>query len=382
MNVEIVLTSALYFIHISLYIMASKRTNLRGKSALAVKKIKGKRRKGFNVAKNKIVLKDFLKELEESSSCNGDENFDTMIIEQDVNSSDNFSNWSEAEDFESDMSGYNNDTEHFVWLKRPEHNWIIDTKNLQECLQEVALCKLCRCQLVVLEDINFRDGLATKIHLKCTNTACISYSQGFFTSDKCGSYYEINCKSIQDEIRDAEGKLELENLCNVIGLAKPKTFIETSRTNKTESTNSLDFSLSGDGYSLSMESIMQETFHLDVVCCDNSVENQEGSSMEESEVSVDASCATIMDVEYEVNYCKGCSELNTVETNYGNKELSMMEFLAESLVSSDSELSMLEYLGTLKNSERKSYPPQKRTAVSNIIFYFVFVGNTLNLAQI
>lgn len=375
--------------------MASKRIGYRGKSGLSVKKLKAKRKKCFTPSKNKIVLKDFLQELEEKSTYNNDDDkgtvntFDNMALDQNFYSSDTLSNWSEVEEFESDSDIYNNTgVPGDKWLSTPQHNWIIDTKNLEECLRKVALCKICHSELSVLEDQSYRDGLATKIHLKCTNESCISFSPGFFTSNKNGTDFEMSSTNIQNKMCGTEGKLDLDNLCDVIGLAKPlpnTSLIEPpNEMNINASMDSFDVPFSECGYNLSMESIIDESSRFDRSYNELSV-NHESTSL--GEISTNTSSTDsksnitrkVVNISPELNYCKSCCDL-TSNYNFKNEvddknEMSMMEFLSESYISSDrdSELSMLEFLNTLKKPDPEPvYKPTSPVRKTVVRFYELF----------
>ena len=55
-----------------------------------------------------------------------------------------------------------------------EYHWIISLSQLQEYLQEVAVCKKSHSQLEVTEERSCRAGLGTKLHFKCNGPTVVS----------------------------------------------------------------------------------------------------------------------------------------------------------------------------------------------------------------
>ena len=77
------------------------------------------------------------------------------------------------------------------------HKWILDLADFSTYLAEVTVCKSCHAPVEIVEEKNYRIGLGTRLHVRCTDSNCISRTmhRSFDTSKRTGNSYEINAFS-------------------------------------------------------------------------------------------------------------------------------------------------------------------------------------------
>ena len=216
----------------------AKKGKKRGKRKTNVKKIcspKKRRLSGLSkgsfydkISENeqqKAVYSASHKKLLELSKILSNEPDETQSPDQDSSDDETSDDYMEYRDVET--------KEEQPALDHSKYFWITDFNALQTYLKDVAVCKECHHSLLVRENTNFRDGLATKFSFECVNKLCssIKNNNGFFTTNKDKRMYEINRASVLGSRIIGKGRAGLLKLCSVIGLSTPvnirKVFLST-----------------------------------------------------------------------------------------------------------------------------------------------------------
>lgn len=108
------------------------------------------------------------------------------------------------------------------WSK-PYRNLIIDSKILEQFIQDNCVCKDCGRQMSVYEDSNQHHGLGTKLDLFCQNS-CERNGKGFFTTKKPSEHhapYDINRAVCIGMRAIGRGYSSALKLFSIIGLGPP-----------------------------------------------------------------------------------------------------------------------------------------------------------------
>jgi hypothetical protein len=146
---------------------------------------------GLKKLKRQLTRK---KKLQSSKEAFRNENATALITESDsefellCGSSDSSDMETEDEEaYDSDLS--------FI---QPSGNYIVNPKNLQELLNNSAVCKVCHSPLQILEKARSKHGLGAQWNIGCMNERCESREcdKSLPISPKTGKMYEVNRASV------------------------------------------------------------------------------------------------------------------------------------------------------------------------------------------
>ena len=119
-------------------------------------------------------------------------------------------------------------------FEKPIHNWIMDISALSDYISELACCKTCQGDLILLEEKSSRAGLGTRLQLQCVDENCQSRHDrpSLDTTNKSGHVYDINLRNVLAMRAIGKGRTASEKYNSIIGLAPPIT--STPWGNKTQ----------------------------------------------------------------------------------------------------------------------------------------------------
>ena len=119
-------------------------------------------------------------------------------------------------------------------LKKPQHLWIIDIRDMDHYLSREVVCKECHGPVSVYEEAQARAGLGTKLQIRCLDHGCASNidKQSFDTTKKTGHSYDINLINVLANRSIGKGQAASDKYCSIMGLAPPiKREYWTNKTN-------------------------------------------------------------------------------------------------------------------------------------------------------
>ena len=104
--------------------------------------------------------------------------------------------------------------------------WIMDISLLSNALEAFVCCNRCQGKISILEDVNCRAGLGTRLRLVCENEKCLSQAvpaASFDTTKKSGKKYDINTTLVIANRLIGRGHSASVKFCATLGLAQPVT---------------------------------------------------------------------------------------------------------------------------------------------------------------
>ena len=132
---------------------------------------------------------------------------------------------SDSEDEEDDLPVNENENAKNAILSPPQNLWIIDLQLLQRTLNNSMCCKSCQGPVQIFEVVKARQGLGTKMQLRCENSVCPSLETVHLfdtTEKKKGeNKYDLNEKNVLANRLIGRGRAHSEKFCSILGLTRP-----------------------------------------------------------------------------------------------------------------------------------------------------------------
>ena len=228
---------------------------------------------------------------------------------------------------ESDEDLYSSDDEALYEQLEHEYNWIISLSQLQEYLQEVAVCKVCHSQLEVTEERSCRAGLGTKLHFKCNGPSCGFTSPGFNTTPKSGFFYSMNRLCVIAGRLIGKGRPAMNKLSSVMGLSPPVS--KQSYAHYTKYVEAKAFDLLQKNLSRAASKIKDEHGTADAVIdtpvsFDGSWKKRGWTSKGGIATAVAENTGQVIDIVYKSSECRQCSDMKLKREK---EEVPMLEYL-------------------------------------------------------